>query len=348
MTVRVGVIGAGMIGQEHIRRLTRVISGADVVAVTDIDEVRATEVAKSVGAASGGIAVTDSAASLVGRSDVDAVLVTSWGPSHAGHVLAAISAGKPVFCEKPLATTAADCLRIMDAEIAHGSRLAQVGFMRRYDPGYREMKAILSAGEIGTPLMVHCVHRNVSVPERYHSGMAAQDTAVHEIDVLRWLLDDEIVSAQVLTPRATSKRFEHLRDPQFMLFETASGVRIDLEVFVNCQYGYDIQCEVVAEDGVVRLPDPARAVVRRAGTSRSRLPMDWPERFAEAFDVEFQEWIDAVEAGVDPTGPSAWDGYAAAEITDATVRALEGGEVVDVALTERPAFYAEHSTGSAD
>jgi myo-inositol 2-dehydrogenase/D-chiro-inositol 1-dehydrogenase len=87
--------------------------------------------------------------------------------------------------------------------------------------------------------------------------MAALDTAVHEVDVLRWLLDDEIVSTQVVTPRATSRRFAHLKDPQIMLFETAKGVRIDLEVFVNCQYGYDIQCETVGEEGLVRLPRPA-------------------------------------------------------------------------------------------
>jgi myo-inositol 2-dehydrogenase/D-chiro-inositol 1-dehydrogenase len=277
VTVRVGVIGAGMIGQDHIRRLTKVVTGAEVVAVTDIDAARA--------------------ADLIVQSDVDAVLVTSWGPTHAEHVLAAIAAG------------------------------------------YREMKKVIDGGEIGTPLMVHCAHRNPSVPESYRSAMAAQDTAVHEIDVLRWLLDDEIVSAQVLTPRRTSKRFGHLQDPQIMLFETAAGVRIDLEVFVNCQYGYDIQCETVGEDGLVRLPDPARTTVRTGGVSRGSVPQDWRERFADAFDVEFQEWIDTVAAGAEPTGPSSWDGYAATVITDATVEALDTGRVIGVAMKDRPAFY---------
>jgi myo-inositol 2-dehydrogenase/D-chiro-inositol 1-dehydrogenase len=330
VTVRVGVIGAGMIGQDHVRRLTEAITGAEVVAVTDLDAARAAEVAVRAGART-----VATGADLIGQRDVDAVLVTSWGPTHAEHVLAAIAAGKPVFCEKPLATDAEDCLRIVEAEQAAGRRLVQVGFMRRFDSGYRELKRVLDAGDIGAPLMVHCAHRNPSVPESYHSAMAAQDTAVHEIDVLRWLLDDEIVSVQVLTPRRTGNALPHLQDPQIMLFETARGVRIDLEVFVNCQYGYDIQCET----GLARLPDPARVSVRTAGVARTAVTQDWRERFVTAFDVEFQEWVDAVAVG-EPAGPSAWDSYAATVITDATVEALRSGRVVGVDMKDRPAFYA--------
>nr|WTA00103.1 Gfo/Idh/MocA family oxidoreductase [Streptomyces sp. NBC_00857] len=339
MTVRIGVIGTGVIGQDHIRRLTHVITGTRVTAVCDIDTARAEEVAASVGARA-----LPTGGDVVDAADVDAVVVTSWGPTHAEHVLAAIAAGKPVFCEKPLATAASDCLKIIEAETAHGSRLVQVGFMRRYDAGYRQMKEVIESGGIGAPLMVHCAHRNPTVPDSYTSAMAAQDTAVHEIDVLRWLLDDEIRSVQVLKPRRTSKRFEHLQDPQIMLFETAEGVRIDLEVFVNCQYGYDIQCETVGEEGLVRLPDPAAVAVRGAGRDSTAVLQDWKGRFGDAFDTEFREWADAVAAGAEPTGPSAWDGYAATVITDALVRALESGDVVHIdALKERPPFY----TGAA-
>ncbi|MGC7097265.1 Gfo/Idh/MocA family protein [Amycolatopsis lurida] len=321
MTVRAGVIGTGMIGQDHLRRLTGVTTGVEVVAVTDLDGDRAAEAGRRTGAR----VVADGAA-LIADPEVDAVLVCSWGPTHAEHVLAAIAAGKPVFCEKPLATTAEDCLRIVEAEMAHGRRLVQVGFMRRYDHDYRQLKKAIDSGKIGTPLMVHCAHRNATVPESYHSAMAAQDTAVHEIDVLRWLLDDEITGVQVLTPRPTALRFEHLRDPQIMLFETAAGVRIDLEVFVNCQYGYDIQCEAVGERGAIRLP--------------SRVVPDWRDRFGAAFDVEIQEWVDTIAAGGEVAGPSAWDGYAATSITDATVEALTSGRFTTVTMKDRPGFYA--------
>ncbi|MEU3615542.1 Gfo/Idh/MocA family oxidoreductase [Streptomyces sp. NPDC006872] len=334
MTVRVGVIGAGWIGKEHIRRLTETVTGARVTAVTDIDPVRAEEAAAPAGAR-----VLPDGAAVVAADDVDAILVTSWGPTHAEHVLNAMAAGKPVFCEKPLATTAEDCLKIIEAETAHGRRLVQVGFMRRYDVGYRQLKQVIDSGRIGAPLIVHCAHRNPTVPETYTSAMAALDTAVHEVDVLRWLLDDEIVSTQVVTPRATSKRFAHLRDPQIMLFETAKGVRIDLEVFVNCRYGYDIQCEAVGEEGLVRLPDPASVGVRTAGQHTTEVLTDWVGRFTDAFDTEFREWIAGIAAGAEPTGPSAWDGYAATVVTSATVEALESGRVVATDLEPRPVLY---------
>ncbi|MDX3380679.1 Gfo/Idh/MocA family oxidoreductase [Streptomyces niveiscabiei] len=334
MTVRIGVVGAGWIGREHIRRLTHTVTGARVTAVTDLDPGRAAEAAGPVGAR-----VLPDGLSVVAADDVDAVLVTSWGPTHAEHVLNAVAAGKPVFCEKPLATTAEDCLRIVEAEQAHGRRLVQVGFMRRYDAGYRQLKEVIDAGRIGTPLIVHCAHRNPGVPDSYTSDMAALDTAVHEVDVLRWLLDDEIVSTQVVTPRATRHRAAHLKDPQIMLFETAKGVRIDLEVFVNCRYGYDIQCEAVGEEGLVRLPDPAVVALRGAGQRTSAVLTDWVDRFRDAFDTEFREWVAEIGAGSAPTGPSAWDGYAATVITSATVQALESGLVVTTDLKPRPAFY---------
>ena len=148
--------------------------------------------------------------------------MTSWGATHEQYVLAAIAAGKPCFCEKPLATTAEGAKRIVDAEVAHGGRLVQVGFMRRYDAGYRMLKAAVDS-EIGQPLMVHAAHRNPTVPEQYVTPMAIHDTLIHEIDVFRWLLDDDYVSAQVVFPRVTSHSHAKLKDPQIVLLETTKG-----------------------------------------------------------------------------------------------------------------------------
>jgi myo-inositol 2-dehydrogenase / D-chiro-inositol 1-dehydrogenase len=338
MTVRVGVIGAGMIGRDHIRRITQVLSGGTVVAVTDVDAARAQSVADGWP----GAAVYPAGRELVASGDVDAVLVTSWGPTHEDHVLAAIEAGLPVFCEKPLATTEDACLRIMDAEMAGGRRLVQVGFMRRYDAGYRALKAALDEGTIGTPLLMHCAHRNRSAPPYGFTteGMIA-DSAVHEIDVVQWLFGEPIVAASILKPRRSRRAAEGLHDPLIVLLEMASGVLVDVEVFVNAGYGYDIRGEIVGETGTVALAEAAGEVtVKAAGARRGRVPGDWRDRFAAAFDAELQDWLNAVAAETS-TGPGSWDGYASAAVTAGCLEALRSGQRTPVTLRERPEFYAK-------
>ncbi len=164
------------------------------------------------------------------------------------------------------------------------------------------------------------------------------DTAVHEIDVLRWLLDDEIVSAQMVTPRATSKRFKHLKDPQIMYFDTANGVRIDLEVFVNCQYGYDIQCETVGENGLVRLPDPVAAGVRTAGQHRRPTGLEGPVRGRLRHRVPR---VDQRHRGrYRAHRPHCLGRLRRHRHHGRTVRSLDSdGTVVIVDMKPRPAFY---------
>lgn len=337
MTVNVGVIGVGMIGQDHIRRLTTVLAGSAVVAVTDVDAARARGVAEGVP----GAKAHATGQELVRDPAVDAVVVASWGPTHEEYVLACIAAGKPVFCEKPLATTQDACLRILDAEIAFGRRLVQVGFMRRYDPAYRALKEVVASGAIGTPLLAHSVHRNPSVPSHYTGDMAINDTTVHDIDVMRWLIDDEVVATQVLTPRR-NRRAGDYSDPLVVLLEMAGGAIVDVEVSVNIAYGYDIRGEIVGETGTAALAEGNAVVVKREGAFSGRVPEDWRERFLRAYDLEFQDWLVAAAKGT-AAGPSAWDGYAATAVADAALEALRTGTRTRVSMRERPAFYAAPS-----
>ncbi|WP_298282123.1 Gfo/Idh/MocA family protein [Acidocella sp.] len=335
MTLKIGVIGTGAIGRDHTRRITRTLTGATVTALSDVN-------AESARAVQGALApeaeIFTTGEALIASENVDAVLVTSWGATHAQYVLAAIAAGKPVFCEKPLATTAEAAFGIVEAEAAFGRRLVQVGFMRRYDASYKMLKKIVES-EIGQPLMVHAAHRNPSVPEQYTTPMAIHDTLIHEIDVLRWLLDDDYVSAQVVFPRKTRHAHSGVADPQIVLLETKKGVRIDVEIFVNCQYGYDIQCQVVGEEGLANLPEPMSVSMRKEAKRQSTILTDWRERFVESYDVELQDFIEAASRGT-ASGPTAWDGYVAAISSDACVQAQKApGMIVPISLPARPALY---------
>lgn len=335
MTLKLGVIGTGAIGQEHIRRCNNVLQGAKVVAVSDINVESAQAALQRLNSDA---QVCKDGFEVIQSPDVDAVLVTSWDPTHEEFTLAAIAAGKPVFCEKPLAMSAEGCRRVVEAEIQHGKRLVQVGFMRPYDAGYRALKKVITDGEIGEPLMLHCAHRNPTVPENYNTEMAITNTLIHELDVLRWLTSDDYKSVQVVFPRVSSKARPHLKDPQIVLFETQKGVRIDVEIFVNCTYGYDIQCEVVGEEGIARLPEPSSVQLRKQAKLSNTILVDWKDRFIEAYDVELRAFINDVKAG-QLTGPSAWDGFAASVAADACIKAQKSGAIEPIEMPARPAFY---------
>ena len=333
MTVRGGVCGTGAIGKEHINRINNKVQGAKVVAVTDINA----DVAKEIAATIGGT-YFETGEELIASDEVDAIVVTSWDPTHEKYVLEAIKHGKYVFCEKPLATESEGCRRIVDAEINYGKKLVQVGFMRRYDRGYIELKEMLASKKYGEPLMLHCAHRNPSADKNYTTPMAVSQTAIHEIDVLRWLLEDDYKSVQMLLPKQTRNTHEKLRDPQFIIFETESGVTIDLEVFVNCRFGYDIKCDVVCETAEFGLTDPAYTKVKAEEKNFTKISPDWKTRFMEAYDYEFQLWIDSVIKG-ELSGPTAWDGYVASITMAACHEARETGQKVAIKLEQKPELY---------
>ncbi|GHB40597.1 inositol 2-dehydrogenase [Streptomyces cirratus] len=333
-TLGIAVIGAGRMGADHVRRIGRTVGGARVVAVADPDGDRAKEAVAGLD----GVSAHSDAVAAVAAPGVDAVLVASPGPAHEEALLHALARELPVLCEKPLTPDPAGALRVLEAERRLGRRLVQVGFMRRFDAEYERLKELLDGGGIGRPLFLHCRHRNAASPSFFTSDMLISDSVVHEVDAARWLLGQEITAVTVLSPTPSAAAPEGLGDPRFVLLETSGGAIVDVEIFVNCGFGYQVQCEAVGESGSARIGDAQAMVVQSAGRWGGEIAQDFLTRFADAYDRQVRRWVAAAARGrID--GPDVWDGYAAAVVSEAGITAARSGVRTPVELVERPALY---------
>jgi len=334
VSVRVGIIGVGIMGSDHARILASQVPGAAIEVLYDADPARAAAVAEEAGAAR----VAGDPLALIDDANVDAVLIASPDATHKELTLACIAARKPVLCEKPLAPTAAECLEVMAAEMEAGTRLVHVGYMRRFDPAYAEMKARLRSGGLGSALMLHCAHRNVSAPSWFDSKMAIGNSAVHEFDVARWLLDAELTGIQVFRPKAASAASPGA--PVFMVLETSGGQLVDIEIFNDATYGYDLRGEMVCEKGTISLRSPVHTETNADRMQGTGFPADWRPRFADAYRLQAQAWIGGISSGRPTAGASAWDGYAAAAVAEAGLQSLAEQRRADIQLAERPDLYS--------
>ncbi|BBX08826.1 inositol 2-dehydrogenase [Mycolicibacterium aichiense] len=323
-------------GADHVARLTSKISGAHVAVVNDY----LTEKAEQIAAGIPGCRVIADPLDAIADAHIDAVVLATPGPTHDKQLLACLEHGKPVLCEKPLTTDAETSLEVVKREAELGKRLIQVGFMRRFDHEYAALKAMLDSGELGRPLLLHCAHRNPAVPPSFDSAMIVRDSLVHEVDVTRFLFDEEIVAIQIITPSANPGAPDGVADPQIAIMRTASGKHVDVELFVTTGVAYEVRTEVVAEKGSAMIGLDVGLIRRTApGTWGGQITPGFRERFGAAYDTEVQRWVDAVREGSRTgnytDGPSAWDGYAAAAVCEAGVQSLRSGQPVEVQLVAR-------------
>ena len=330
--MKIGIVGAGFMGRNHASVLRYVVRDVEITAVCDADPARAAALASAFGIGM----VLQNGSELIGDSRVDAVLVASPDETHGDLVLACIAAGKPVLCEKPLAGTAQGCLDIISAERKAGRRLVQVAYMRRFDPGYLAMRQALVEDTYGAPLFLHCIHRNAVAPHFMTSDLVITNAVVHEIDVGRFLLGSEFVSAVTISPRASSKA--PTRQPQFVVLESATGVVMDVEAFLDAQYGYDVRAELVCEKGTITLAPHPPVSLRHANMEGYRVEPIWHARFRDAYQSLLRSWVEAVREGRS-CGSSAWDGYASTRTADACLRASQTGHRIRIELEARPALY---------
>jgi len=329
--LRVAVLGLGLMGSFHTELLTSRIRGVQVTVVNDFVQAKAEEVAARIGAR-----VVADPIEAIKDPEVDAVLLATPGNTHAEQVNACLDAGKPVLCEKPLTTDVDSAYAIVAKEAALGKQLIQVGFMRRFDVEYAALRELIVDGGLGNPLMVHCTHRNPAVPPHFNSEFMIRDSVVHEVDVARFLLGEEIASVQVIKGVATSTAPVGTNDPMLVIFEMTSGRIVTDEIYVRTGVAYEVRTEVVGESGSALIGlDQNLQVKSTDGRWGGQITPGFVERFGQAYAVELQRWVDAAGQGT-IDGPGAWDGYAAVAVCEAGVQALTVDGKVEVQLQTRP------------
>ncbi|WP_455924201.1 Gfo/Idh/MocA family oxidoreductase [Pseudomonas putida] len=334
MSIRIAVIGAGIMGQDHARIIAQQLPGATLQLICDPSPGRARAVADQYGA----IDASLDPLQAIARPDIDAVIIASPDDTHASLSMAAISAGKPALCEKPLSQSPDECLAVIDRETSLGRQFIQLGFMRRFDPSYREMKDALTNGLIGRAVMMHNFHRNVEAPANFSGQMAISNSAPHEFDVARHVLDTEYSAIAVFQPARTSS--SGVGAPVFMVLETRDGHLVNIEINNNAHYGYDVRGELVGEQGSIELATPVQARFNTGLRAAHTYAADWRPRFAEAYRLQDQAFLAFVNTGEFPAhAANAWDGYCAASVAQAGIQALNEGRRIVLDTLPAPALY---------
>jgi len=324
--LRVAVIGAGGMGAFHAHTLA---AHPDVDLVRVVDPVA--ERAEAVAAATGSIAGTDPTEAAA-SPDSDAIVIASPDDTHGELALAALGVGKFVLCEKPLATTVDDAQRVLDAEVAIGSRRLQLGLMREYDPAHLQVRDALR--EIGAPHFMRCVHRNTNGEWARPLDVVIGQSAVHDLHTVRWLSGEEIVAVSGFgTPRPGGWQ------QVTIVCELASGWHAVVE-FDDDNYAYEVSVEVAGPGGRAVSGRPTTATIGRSGSASQHIGDDWFGRFADAYRIEVGAWVRSIGNDGCSTGPSAWDGVVVQRVVQAAVEAVESGQRIEVAAGVCPALYS--------
>jgi inositol 2-dehydrogenase len=291
----VGVVGVGEMGKRHAENLRQRVPGARLIAIADVSEERARQVAAE-------FEVERSYGSLdamLENKEIEAVLIATPDKFHAQAVVAAARAGKDILCEKPIALNLADARAAIDAAAKAGRRL-QVGFMRRYDPAYASAMKRIEAGEIGTPVIFKSVGRDKDQPpiaayESNVNGMIFYASTIHDFDLARWMMRDEVTSVHSFTTSTIRPEVAKYGDivAGVVNLQYQHGAIGNVESYAQAVYGYDVRTEIVGSKGSISIGslDHVHALFLTARGGEQALADHFLTRFADAYLAEVRDFV---------------------------------------------------------
>ena len=329
MTLNFAILGAGRIGQVHARAVAGT-PGAKLVAIAD----SVAAAARSVQAAYGCDIRTIDA--IEASADVDAVVICTPTDTHADLIERFCKAGKAVFCEKPVdlsLSRVAECLKVVDA--TKGKLM--VGFNRRFDPDFMAVKAAIDAGRVGEVEMVTITSRDPGAPPAEYitrSGGIFRDMTIHDFDMARWLLGEEVDSVFASASVLTDKKIGELGDfdSANVILRTASGKQAIITNTRRATYGYDQRIEVLGSKGMAQAENHGenRIVLSdKDGFHSAPLLNFFMTRYIAAYANEIEAFITAVNSGA-PTPTTGHDGLMALALAEAALKSVAEGRAVKV------------------
>lgn len=302
--LKIGIIGLGVMGRIHASNLA-LEKGAVIHSVFDPKDTDAQLVAQSSGAK-----LFENPDALIRDPQVDAILIASPAHFHWEQVKLAVAHGKPVFVEKPLITDPSEKHEVEKLLETAAADSVWLGFMRRFDPSFAQLKRALDSNEIGSAIFAEMSHRNPAVPESFDDFSYMLETFVHECDIASWLFGEQIVAAQIDALGALGSGTQR-HDPIFATLFLESGLPIRLTGHINNSYAYEIRCEVVGSSGSIKLDDRLWVRDQKTAPDVSRAE-NWGSRFSVAYSSILSGWLADI-SGSRHTGTSMADGLRASK-----------------------------------
>ncbi|MEP6636014.1 MAG: Gfo/Idh/MocA family oxidoreductase [Acidobacteriota bacterium] len=333
--LRVGVVGLGRLGSSYARYFTGRISGAELVAVSDVNEVAASALAAELGISKNYGRYED----LIGDKEIDGVVIVSPTSTHKEIVLAAAKRGLPTFCEKPLSINL-DEAREMLAVVEQTGVFFQMGFMRRFDKGYLAAKRKIDEGLIGKPVVFKSSSRDPYRPsleylDPAHSGGLFIDCGIHDLDLARWYMG-EIASVFSIGGTLAYPEMKAIGDVDnaIMSLYFTSGALGTIDLSRNGVYGYDIRTEILGTEGTLKigyLRETPILVMTKDGITHDTVPY-FTERFEQAYITQLQDFVDNVVHDKSPAITCA-DGVAALQASAAATSSFKQSRAVSISET---------------
>lgn len=334
--VKIGIAGLGRLGKEHAKNLAFKIANAELTAACSIIPSELEFAKKELGVTD----VYDDYREMLAKADIDAVAIVTTSSEHCWQIAAALDAGKHVFSDKPLGVTVEEC-KLAEAAVERNlDKVFFLGFMRRFDPSYAYAMEKIQSGAIGKPYMVKAAGIDPealvegAIKFAPTSGGIFIDMAIHDIDLMRWFLGADPVEVYALGSTFKHPEFRECGDDEtgVAMYKCDNGSIGFIHVGRTAPHGYHVETEIVGTEGTIRVspvPEKNLCMLYDKNGAVVECVSGFPERFAEAYRLEMENFIDCIINGKKPN-VTVYDGTKSTQIGFATTEAYKTGKLLKI------------------